>query len=224
MAYAISKPLLSEIRASIAVTKQTAGDAFESAMQPGVDAVTFGWFVVTTAIPQGGRGEGVPCGLEGKTVTSGAASQIVLQPEYDSAWDDTTVIWDGLHRCGGEGARRWTIALCMLIDNQWHFLMGSGYANQNYQSTAQGSATYETGGDPNVSHIGKTTSAWAKGTWQNIDIYTGTPGSETRLQAIRPGTTTLYDVDIRCYNRYADIGSGKWVRVTGGGELVSAEC
>lgn len=224
MAYAISKGLLADIKTTIGIAKESSPDRYEQNKQEGVDQVTFGWFVITTAIPQGGRGAGVQCNLEGKTVTSGTASQLVLHPTYNAGFTDTVIIWDGLFRCGAEGARRWTLALCTLIDNQWHFLHGSGYPNQNYQSTAQGTTTYETGGDPNVTYIGKTTASWAKGTYQNIELYSGTPGAETRLQAIRPGATTLSNVDIRCYNRYVDIDSGKWVRVAGNGELISAEC
>ena len=64
--------------------------------------------------------------------------------------------------------------------------------------------------------LGKTTSAWKKGDRATVDIYTGTPGSETKT-----GTQD------NCVNKFADIASGKWVMLAalnGGWYVISAEC
>jgi hypothetical protein len=66
--------------------------------------------------------------------------------------------------------------------------------------------------------IGKTNASHAKGASGTINIYRGrTKGSET----FTTGDT------MSAYNRFADIGSGKWVLcrfVQGGWEIVAAEC
>lgn len=66
--------------------------------------------------------------------------------------------------------------------------------------------------------LGKTVAAWDKGTLQTIDLYeTGTPLAET-------ASGTLED----CVNKFANVGSGKWVIVSratnGSWYLISAEC
>jgi hypothetical protein len=72
-------------------------------------------------------------------------------------------------------------------------------------------------GDP--VRLGKTTDAWTKGTLATIDLYEeGTPPSETT------SSETLED----CVNKFATVGSGKWVIVAkaanGSWYLIAAEC
>lgn len=66
-------------------------------------------------------------------------------------------------------------------------------------------------------HLGKTSAAIAKGATGTVAVYTGrTKGSETAS-----------GLEVEAYNRYADLGSGKWCRiewVLGGWELYVAEC
>jgi hypothetical protein len=66
--------------------------------------------------------------------------------------------------------------------------------------------------------LGKTTSAWSKGGTATIDLYEeGPPGSETYS-----GTLS------GCRNKFANVGSGKWVIVqraaNGAYYLTAAEC
>ncbi len=64
--------------------------------------------------------------------------------------------------------------------------------------------------------LGKTTAAWNKGAAATIDVYTGTPGAETKT-----GTQA------GCINKFANIATGKWVMlasVNGGWYVISAEC
>jgi hypothetical protein len=66
--------------------------------------------------------------------------------------------------------------------------------------------------------LGKTTSAWSKGGTATIDLYEeGSPGSETYS-----GTLS------GCRNKFANVGSGKWVIVqraaNGAYYLTAAEC
>lgn len=73
------------------------------------------------------------------------------------------------------------------------------------------------GGDP--VRLGKTTSAWSKGTTATIDLYqSGTPPSETS------SSTTLTN----CVNKFANVATGKWVMVARGANgywyLIAAEC
>jgi len=72
------------------------------------------------------------------------------------------------------------------------------------------------GGDP--VRLGKTTSAWSKGTLATIDLYeSGSPGSETYSGTLAG-----------CRNKFANVASGKWVIVqraaNGAYYLTSAEC
>lgn len=72
-------------------------------------------------------------------------------------------------------------------------------------------------GDP--VRLGKTTSAWNKGTTATIDLYEeGTPPSETSSSA------TLAN----CVNKFANVATGKWVMVARGANgywyLIAAEC
>jgi hypothetical protein len=67
--------------------------------------------------------------------------------------------------------------------------------------------------------LGKTTSAWNKGTLATIDLYEeGTPPSETSSSA------TLAN----CVNKFADVATGKWVMLARGTNgswyLIAAEC
>ena len=64
--------------------------------------------------------------------------------------------------------------------------------------------------------LGKTTAAWSKGANATVDIYTGTPGSETKT-----GTQA------NCINKFANIATGKWVMLAslnGGWYVIAAEC
>lgn len=78
------------------------------------------------------------------------------------------------------------------------------------------------GDDGDPVRLGKTTSAWNKGTLATIELYEeGTPPSEAKKS---PTADTLAD----CVNKFANVGSGKWVIVARGGNgswyLIAAEC
>lgn len=78
------------------------------------------------------------------------------------------------------------------------------------------------GDDGATTRLGKTTSAWNKGTLATIAIYEGgTPPSETQNTG---DSATLSD----CVNKFANVASGKWVMVAKAGNgrwyLISAEC
>ena len=66
--------------------------------------------------------------------------------------------------------------------------------------------------------IGKTAAAIAKGASGTVNVYWGTT----------KGSETWDSVEtITAYNRFADVGSGKWVHcifLLGGWELSAAEC
>ena len=75
------------------------------------------------------------------------------------------------------------------------------------------------GDDGDPVRLGKTTSAWNKGTLATIDLYEeGTPPSETT------SSETLED----CVNKFADVATGKWVMLARGTNgswyLIAAEC
>lgn len=64
--------------------------------------------------------------------------------------------------------------------------------------------------------LGKTSASWTKGTFANITIWAGTPGSEAATSSV-----------VRAYNRFADVGSGRWVWLARTSEhwyVVAAEC
>jgi len=68
--------------------------------------------------------------------------------------------------------------------------------------------------------LGKTSSAWSKGTTATIDVWeSGTPPSETQTSGV-----TIAN----CVNKFATVGSGKWVMVAKAGNgswyLIAAEC
>ena len=68
--------------------------------------------------------------------------------------------------------------------------------------------------------LGKTTSTWNKGTTATINVWeSGTPQSETQ---------TTGETLNGCVNKFANVGSGKWVIVAWGGAgawyLIAAEC
>lgn len=78
----------------------------------------------------------------------------------------------------------------------------------------------EDGGGNSV-RIGKTTSAWNKGSLATIELYEqGTPPDEAR-------NGPPYEL-ADCINKFASVGSGKWVMVAKAGNgrwyLISAEC
>ena len=73
-------------------------------------------------------------------------------------------------------------------------------------------------GDP--VRLGKTTSAWNKGTTATINIWEdGTPPSEAQTSGV-----TLSN----CVNKFANVATGKWVMLARGGNgywyLIAAEC
>lgn len=223
MAYAISEALLSEIRAVIAAYRESGLIPPPSAVvEPDPDFSTR-WFLVTDTIPVGGRGSGV-CVATGSATETGSGTWQAEVSAFKSSWlTDLTPIHDSFLRASGQGVRKYTLIQCVKVKQKWVYWQGAGQLRLNEQLSAT-ATTDLIGADPQLSYVGKTTSAWAKGTWATITLYTGTPGSETILQTIKPGDTVLSNVTLYCYNRYADVASGKWVRVTGGGELVSAEC
>ena len=90
---------------------------------------------------------------------------------------------------------------------------------QGMRSRPPGTKLRHAGGDDgDPVRLGKTTSAWDKGTIATIDLYeTGTPPDETES-----GTLS------GCVNKFADIASGRWVMVAraanGSWYVISAEC
>jgi hypothetical protein len=79
----------------------------------------------------------------------------------------------------------------------------------------------QTGGDGEPVRLGKTTSAWNKGTLATIDLYEeGTPPSE--------GKKTPADTLANCVNKFATVAANKWVIVASAGNgrwyLIAAEC
>jgi len=76
------------------------------------------------------------------------------------------------------------------------------------------------GDDGDPVRLGKTSSAWNKGTTASINIWEdGTPPSETQTTGV-----TL----IGCVNKFANVASGKWVMLARGSNgywyLIAAEC
>jgi hypothetical protein len=74
---------------------------------------------------------------------------------------------------------------------------------------------------PDPVRLGKTTSAWNKGTTATITLYeSGTPPSET--------TESTPETLENCVNKFTNVASGKWVIVARGLNgywyLISAEC
>jgi hypothetical protein len=75
------------------------------------------------------------------------------------------------------------------------------------------------GGDP--VRLGKTTTAWAKGSLATITLYEeGTPPSET--------AKATPDTLANCVNKFAAVATGKWVMLAKGANgsyyLIAAEC
>jgi hypothetical protein len=74
-------------------------------------------------------------------------------------------------------------------------------------------------GDP--VRLGKTTTAWAKGSLATITLYEeGTPPNET--------TKATPDTLANCVNKFAAVATGKWVMLARAGNgswyLIAAEC
>jgi len=69
-----------------------------------------------------------------------------------------------------------------------------------------------------VNHVlGKTNASHAKSASGTVNLYAGTLGSETQVTSMT----------VTAYNRFAAVGSGKWVHcswVNGGWDLSAAEC
>lgn len=64
--------------------------------------------------------------------------------------------------------------------------------------------------------LGKTSSAWTKGTAQTINVWAGELGSEQQTSD-----------QVRAWNKFADIATGKWVMLARAGQhwyVIAAEC
>ena len=133
-----------------------------------------------------------------------------------------TTIVDGLYRATDD-LTKGSIVLCLKVDRLWNFWAASNYPMMNRAEWVGGSPS-DAGtvtGDPNTIYIGKTASVINKGTSGWVDIY---DGSDLPVGAAEPGASVDTPVRIWCSNRFADVGADKWVRVTGNGELLTAEC
>lgn len=67
-----------------------------------------------------------------------------------------------------------------------------------------------------VHYLAKTTAAWTKGTSQTLNLWAGTPSSESQLSD-----------QVIAWNKFANVASGKWVmlaRANGTFYLIAAEC
>jgi len=65
-------------------------------------------------------------------------------------------------------------------------------------------------------YLAKTSAAWTKGTSQTLNLWAGTPGSESQLSD-----------QVVAWNKFATVASGKWVmlaRCNSTFYLVAAEC
>lgn len=66
-------------------------------------------------------------------------------------------------------------------------------------------------------YLAKTSSTWTKGTSATVQIYSGTPGSETAVSGLT----------VTAWNKFANVQSGKWVMLgyaNGSWYLIAAEC
>ena len=73
------------------------------------------------------------------------------------------------------------------------------------------------GGGGATLRIGKTTAAWAKGTSQEVNLYSNADRTQLfEADGVTPKTASVY-------NLFADIETDKWVAFISG-YLVSAEC
>jgi hypothetical protein len=123
--------------------------------------------------------------------------------KHDLAGNEQVIVWDTLLMCESRVPSQ-SLIQAVFMGEQWVFI-------RSENGTSGGSL------------LGKTSTAWTKGSSQAIPIYTGAPGSEIPLQVKdKDGVTSTYTV--LTYNRYQDIAADKWVRVTPGGELLTAEC
>jgi hypothetical protein len=76
------------------------------------------------------------------------------------------------------------------------------------------------GDDGDPVRLGKTSSAWNKGTTATINIWeSGTPPSETQTTGVSISG---------CVNKFANVATGKWVMLAKAGNgswyLIAAEC
>ena len=222
MAYAISEQLLQQIRQTIDKVAAMTGDAQPAGSQPdgyGGDANPWGWFVVRTAITLGGKGTGNRVSLSYNKGQTGTTKSPVIVPKFKGTKE--LAIYDGLYRAT-DNIALYSIILCLKVDMLWHFWAASNYPMMNNASWA--TAPTDAGtvtGDPNTIYIGKTVGAINKGAAGWVNIYNG---SDNLVTAAQPNDTVDQQVRIWCNNRFADIGANKWVRVTGNGELLTAEC
>lgn len=221
MAYVLSQKLLDRIYEDLdRVETRTCCPQPSVSQSEMLAGSTSGWFVVTSPITLSGEGEATTAAL--RPCPDGNPYQVgyLLEPEFKGT---QVKVYDTLWRCTTE-VKAGAIVYCVKVDGKWTFLHSVNcpvYGSADYMS---GTPSTDPTGDPTAQFVGKTTTAWAKGTTANITIYRQSGTTWSVLQATTPGQTTPASVTIKCYNRYADVATDKWVRVTGGGELVSAEC
>lgn len=65
-------------------------------------------------------------------------------------------------------------------------------------------------------YLAKTTATWTKGTSQTLNLWAGTPGSESQVSD-----------QVIAWNKFANVASGKWVMLARANStfyLIAAEC
>jgi len=223
MAYAISESLLQQIYATIDKVATMTGDPTPRPSEPdgySGDSASWGWFAIDGLLTLGGKGTGRRVSLTLNPTQTGNTKAPVIVPRFKGT--KTTTIVDGLYRAT-DNLTVGSIVLCLKVDRLWNFWAASNYPMMNRASwvTATPTDAATVTGDPNTIYIGKTVSAINKGSSGWVNIYNG---SDTLVTAAEPGQSSDTQVRIWCNNRFADIDADKWVRVTGNGELLTAEC
>lgn len=223
MAYAISESLLRQIYATIDKVAALTGDQAPPPPEPGEyggDSASWGWFAIKTEVKLGKKGTGHRVSLTLNPDHTGNTESPVIVPKFRST--KVTTIVDGLYRAT-DNLTEGSVVLCLKVDRLWNFWAASNYPMMNRASwvtdTPSDEATVT--GDPNTIYIGKTESAIDKGSSGWVNIYNG---SNELVKAVEPGGATNSQVRVWCNNRFANIAADKWVRVTGNGELLTAEC
>lgn len=221
MAYVLSQKLLDRIYDDL--QRGETLDVTRSKPQPEVPQQTEGrmggWFVLSDPLTLSGEAEMTPCVLQPCPDGSPYLSGYTSEPRFSG---EPTRAYDLLWRCTTEVPAA-SIVYCEKIQGFWAFVRAVNTPNYGSASFAPAPSALPTG-DPQSQFVGKTTSAWAKGTTTNVQVYYQSGTTWYPLAATAVGATVTANVTVNCYNRYADVGTDKWVRVTGGGELVSAEC
>ena len=226
MAYVLSQKLLDRIHDDLnrgettALQPQYQAPSASSHEVPiAADNTRYGWFALTDSLTLTGEAEMVSCRLAPCPDGSPYQSGYTLEPKFTGK---PRKVYDLLWRCTTQ-VPAGSLVFCEKINGVWAF-------RECVNTTTYGSADFAPitsslpTGDPQCQFVGKTTSAWAKGTTHDVEIYYQSGTSWSVLTATAVGATAATNVTVNCHNRYADIDSGKWVRVTGGGELVTVEC